>query len=61
MSSPRRLPTFEYNGKLWTVDSRLREFRFVVLGEIPEFVSFDSPAGFELLEALEALSGTWAD
>ena len=48
-----KLPTFIYKEKLWTVDVRLREFRHVVYGEMPEFVPFDSPKGKELLVALQ--------
>lgn len=46
-----KLPSFEYEGKLWTVDFRLREFRFMVYGEMPEFVPFDSEKGTELLRS----------
>lgn len=46
----RKLPSFEYGGKLWTVDPRLKEFRFIVHGEMPEFVPFDSDKGMKLLE-----------
>ena len=51
MATPRKLPTFEYQGKVWTVDERLGEFRHVVLGDAPEFVPFDSTKGVELLTA----------
>jgi hypothetical protein len=46
----RKLPSFEYDRKLWAVDFRLREFRFMVFGEMPEFVPFDSKKGKKLLE-----------
>ena len=49
----RKLPSFEYDRKLWTVDFHLREFRFVVLGEMPEFVPFESDKGRDLLAALK--------
>jgi len=49
-SPPRRLPAFTYQGKVWTVDERLGEFRHIVLGEIPEFVPFDSQLGTELMD-----------
>jgi len=39
-----------HKGKTWTVDSRLREFRFVVYGRMPEFVAFESEVGLELLK-----------
>jgi len=51
-----KLPSFEYDGKLWTVDLRLREFRLFVFGEIPEFVQFDSPQGLKLLAAYASKS-----
>jgi len=35
------LPEF----KGYTVDVRLREFRKMILGKTPEFISFDSPQG----------------
>jgi len=40
-----RLPEF----KGYTIDRRLREFRRIVLGEMPEFVPFDSEKGKELV------------
>jgi hypothetical protein len=45
------LPTFVYEGKIYTVDDRLREFRHIVYGEIPEYVPFDSPKGRRMLKA----------
>lgn len=44
---------FTYQGKVWTVDERLGEFRHIVYGEIPEFVPFDSDLGLRLLRAYE--------
>ena len=55
----RKLPSFEYDWRLWTIDFRLREFRFLVFGESPEFVTFESERGRELLGAF-ALSKTMA-
>lgn len=52
----RRLPTLDCEGKTWTVDYRLREFRFVVYGKMPEFVPFESDEGIKLLR--EFLRGT---
>jgi len=46
---PRKLPSFIHKGKVWTVDPRLREFRFIVYGEMLEFVPFESEKGLELL------------
>jgi hypothetical protein len=50
--SPKKLKTFEQEGKAWTIDPRLREFRHLVFGEMPEFVPFDSERGEELMEAI---------
>jgi len=36
----------------WTIDPRLREFRHIVYGELPEFVPFDSEEGEELMSSL---------
>lgn len=47
---PKRLPMF--NG--YTVDERLREFRKIHFGELPEFISFDSKRGRTLLKKLQA-------
>ena len=41
----RTLPTF----REYTVDRRLREFRKMVFGEMPEFIPFDSEKGRELM------------
>lgn len=43
---PRQLPTF----KGYTVDERLGEFRKLEYGKPPEFISFDSPKGKEMLQ-----------
>lgn len=43
-----------HEGKTWTVDLRLREFRFLVYGEMPEFVPFENQKGIELLDAFGA-------
>lgn len=39
------LPTFHE----YTVDRRLREFRKMIFGEMPEFIPFDSEKGRELM------------
>lgn len=49
--APRRLPTFAYRGRRWTVDERLREFRYAEFEEGLEFVAFDSEKGIEMLRA----------
>lgn len=40
--------------KGYIVDERLREFRVMNYGEMPEFIPFDSPKGQELLSDMEA-------
>ena len=53
VSVPRRLPVFEG----YTVDVRCREFRKMILGELPDFVSFASAQGDALLvRYVESLS-----
>jgi hypothetical protein len=49
---PRRLNTVDYQGKKYVVDERLREFRFMEFGKLPEFVPFDSPKGREIMKHL---------
>jgi hypothetical protein len=43
---PTALPTIDG----YTIDVRLKEFRKMNLGEEPEFISFDSEKGQELLK-----------
>ncbi len=45
----RRLPTFQG----YTIDVRLGQFRKVELDEWPEFIPFDSDAGFEIYEKMQ--------
>ena len=42
----RELPTF----KEYTVDTRLKQFRKMILGQMPEFIEFDSPKGKSILK-----------
>jgi hypothetical protein len=49
---PRKLDTVNYQGKKYVVDERLREFRSMEFGKLPEFVSFDSPKGREIMKHL---------
>lgn len=42
---PERLPSF----KGYIIDKRLREFRKIEYGRMPEFISFDSPKGQNLI------------
>lgn len=58
MNTPRRLPTFEHAGKVWTVDQRLGEFRHLVFGEMPEYVPFSSERGAALLLSMEVFFGS---
>lgn len=46
----KELPKF----KGYTVDVRLREFRKINYGEIPEYIPFDSPKGQQLLSEMRA-------
>lgn len=47
----RKLPTVVVDGKEWTVDGRLEEFRSFVLGKMPEFVPFNCDKGLRLFRA----------
>jgi len=46
------LKQIKYKNKIYTVDYRLREFRFIEYGKMPEFIPFDSELGIELLSAI---------
>ena len=43
------LKQIEYKNKIYTVDYRLREFRFIEYGKMPEFNPFNSELGIKLL------------
>lgn len=43
------LKQIKYKNKIYTVDYRLREFRFIEFGKMPEFIPFDSELGIRLL------------
>ncbi len=43
------LKQIKYKSKIYTVDYRLEEFRFIEYGKMPEFIQFDSELGIELL------------
>jgi len=43
------LKQIKYKNKSYTVDYRLREFRFIEYGEMPKFIPFDSELGIKLL------------
>lgn len=49
----RVLPTF----KGYTVDIRLKQFRKMIFGQMPEFINFDSPQGKLILD--EYLESNW--
>lgn len=46
--TPRKLPDF----KGYTVDMRLKEFRKMEYGKVPEFISFDSKKGQRLMKEM---------
>lgn len=50
VTEAHRLPTLKRGNKVWTIDKRLKEFRFMVYGRIPEFVPFDSEKGLRLMK-----------
>ena len=43
------LKQIKYKNKIYAVDYRLKEFRFMEYGEIPEFIPFESELGIKLL------------
>lgn len=43
------LKQIKYKNKIYTVDYRLREFRFIEYGKMPEFILFESELGTKLL------------
>jgi len=43
------LKRIKYKNKVYTVDYRLREFRFIEYGKMPEFIPFNSELGIRLL------------
>jgi hypothetical protein len=49
---PRRLDTVDYQGRKYVIDERLREFRYMEYGKLPEFVPFESPKGREIMRHL---------
>ena len=51
------LKHIKYKKKIYTVDYRLREFRFIEYGKMPEFILFDSKLGIKLLSI--AGKGDW--
>ena len=57
MPAPVRLDSFQYEGKEWTVDLRLKEFRYMKLGETPLFVPFESENGQKMMKSYAQLVG----
>jgi hypothetical protein len=43
------LKQIKYKNRIYTVDYRLKEFRFMEYGEMPEFIPFNSKLGIKLL------------
>jgi len=43
------LKRIKYKNKVYTVDYRLKEFRFIEYGKMPEFIPFNSELGIKLL------------
>ena len=46
------LKKIRYKNKTYTVDYRLREFRVIEFGKLPEFIPFDSELGIKLLSII---------
>lgn len=46
------LKKVKYKNKVYTVDYRLKEFRFVEYGKMLEFIPFDSELGKKLLDTI---------
>jgi len=47
------LKSVKYKDKIYTVDYRLKEFRFIEYGKMPEFIPFDSELGIKLLDTIK--------
>lgn len=47
---PLRLPQIKYRNKIYTVDHRLNEIRYIVYGKLPEFYQINSIIGQEIIE-----------
>lgn len=46
------LSTIKFGDKIYTIDPRLREFRFIRYGKKMEFIPFSSPKGQKMLKRL---------
>jgi hypothetical protein len=51
------LKQIKYKNKIYTLDYRLKEFRFIEYGKMPEFIPFSSELGIELLNITRG--GDW--
>jgi len=47
------LSTIKFGDKIYTIDPRLREFRFIKYGKKMEFIQFNSPKGQKMLRRLK--------
>jgi len=52
-SSPTKLPTIRIGKKEYTVDPRLKEFRYVKYGKRMEFIPFNSEKGKKMILKLK--------
>ena len=52
-SYPLRLPIIKFTGKDYTIDPRLKEFRFIQYGKKMEFIPFSSVKGQKMLRKLK--------
>ena len=50
---PIRLPIVRFASKDYTIDPRLKEFRFIKFGEKMEFIPFDSIKGQKILKKIK--------
>jgi hypothetical protein len=49
----KKLPTIRFRRKEYTIDPRLREFRYVKYGKKMEFIPFSSPKGKKIIRKLK--------
>jgi len=52
-SSPTKLMTMRFGKKEYTIDPRLREFRFIQYGKRMEFIPFSSEKGKKMIKKLK--------
>lgn len=52
-SSPTKLQTMRFGKKEYTIDPRLREFRFIQYGKKMEFIPFGSEKGKKMIKKLK--------